>query len=258
MSFEEFRPYIRQKYAAVFDAAWVLPSQINPILDVPVGEPLQKVVRFMAKIVANDFGGLTILALYGYGMSAAKVARAMFEASVNAAYLVKHPECVDDYIDFHVVSKKRFYEHLLKYDPAAAATIGADKIGAMESDYLRVADRFKKHKTSWTATTIAKRAEDVGSGDLYRLAYSTLSGIAHGDIVGMQAHAMAEGTDVDPAPSEQWIHECLVLGHAAVAKVFRTYNEAATLNMDVALDAIHDGFKVAWPGMKVDATPQAI
>jgi len=55
MTFEQFRPYIQQKYAAVFAAGFALPSQVNPVLDVPVGEPLHKVVRFMAKIVANDF-----------------------------------------------------------------------------------------------------------------------------------------------------------------------------------------------------------
>ena len=225
----------------------------------PVGEPLHKVVRFMAKIVANDFGGLTILALYGYGMSGAKVARAMFEASVTAAYLAKHPECVDDYIDFHVVSKKKFYEHLLKYDPAAAAAaIGSEKIAAMETEYAQVAHRFKKHKNSWTAVGIADRAEEVGSGDLYRLVYSTLSGIAHGDIVGMHALATAEGVDVEPAPSEQWIHESLVLGHAAVAKVFHTYNEIAALKMDTPLEAIHAGFKAAWPGQKSDAAAHAV
>ena len=51
--------------------------------------------------------------------------------------------------------------------------------------------------------SIADRAEEVGSGDLYRLLYSTLSGIAHGDIVGMQTHATPEGVDVEPGPSEQ-------------------------------------------------------
>ena len=92
ITFEEFRPYIQQKYAAVFAAGFVLPSQVNPVLDVPVGEPLHKVVRFMAKIVVNDFGGLLILALYGYGLSGAKVARSMFEASVNAAYLASRTD----------------------------------------------------------------------------------------------------------------------------------------------------------------------
>ena len=258
MTFEEFAPYIREKYAAVFDAGGGLPSQVNAILDVSVGEPLHKIVRFTAKIVANDFGGLLILALYGYGLSGAKVARSMFEASVNAAYLAKHPECVDDYIDFHVVSKKKFYDHLLKYDPAAAAAIGSEKITAMETEYAQVVHRFKKHKNSWTAVSIADRAQEVGSGDLYRLVYSTLSGIAHGDIVGMHAHATAEGVDVEPGPSEQWIHESLVLGHAAVAKVFHTYNEVAALKMDTQLEAIHAGFKTAWPSQKSDAAAHAV
>ena len=256
MTFEQFRPYIQQKFAAVFAAGFALPSQVNPVLDVPVGEPLHKVVRFMAKIVANDFGGLLILALYGYGLSGAKVARSMFEASVNAAYLVKHPECVDDYIDFHVVAKKKFYDHLLKYDAAAAKAIGAEKIAAMETEYAQVSHRFKKHKNSWTGVSIADRAEEVGSGDLYRLVYSTLSGIAHGDIVGMQTHATPEGVDVEPGPSEQWIHESLVLGHAAVAKVFHTYNEVAALSMNTPIEAIHAGFNAAWPSQKRDAPSQ--
>ena len=93
----------------MFAAGFALPSQVNPVLDVPIGEPLHKVVRFMAKIVANDFGGLLILALYGYGVSGAKVARSMFEASVNAAYLAKHPKCVDDYIE---LSRRREKEVL--------------------------------------------------------------------------------------------------------------------------------------------------
>ena len=258
MTFEECRPYIQQKYAAVFAAGFALPSQVNPIFDVPVGEPLHKVVRFMAKIVANDFGGLLILALYGYGLSGAKVARSMFEAAVNAEYLAQHPMVVDDYIDFHLVSKKKFYNHLLKYDPPTAKAIGAEKIVTMEAEYAKVAHRFKKHKNSWTPVSIADRAEKVGSGDLYRLVYSTLSGIAHGDIVGMQAHATPEGVDVEPGPSEQWIHESLVLGHAAVAKVFRTYNKAAGLGMDAAVEAIHAGFKAAWPDQKTDVASPTV
>ena len=60
--------------------------------------------------------------------------------------------------------------------------------------------------------------------------YSALSGIAHGDIVGMQTHATPEGVKVEPGPSEQWIQESLVLGHAAAAKAFQTYNEVAALS----------------------------
>jgi hypothetical protein len=34
MTFEEFRPYIQQKYSTVFAAGFALRSQVNPILDV--------------------------------------------------------------------------------------------------------------------------------------------------------------------------------------------------------------------------------
>ena len=141
---------------------------------------------------------------------------------------------------------------------ALRKAIGDEKILAMEAEYSRVAHRFRDSRGSWTSASIADRAEDVGSGDLYRLAYGTLSGITHGDIVGMQAHATPEGIDVEPGPSEQWIHESLAVGHAAVANVFRTFNEVASLNMDTSIDAIHAGYVAAWPSQKSDTAPQTV
>jgi hypothetical protein len=74
----------------------------------------------------------------------------------------------------------------------------------------------------------------------------------------MQTHATPESVDVEPGPSEQWSHESLVLGHAAVAKVFHTYNEVAALSMNVPIEAIHAGFNAAWPSREPDARSQTI
>ncbi len=73
----------------------------------------------------------------------------------------------------------------------------------------------------------------------------------------MHTQAIPQGCDVDVAPSEQWIHESLVMGHAAVAKVLRTYNEVAGLNMGALIESIHVGFQAAWPNLESAAAPQA-
>ena len=138
MTFEEFEPHIRQKYAGVFDAAADLPALVHPFFTHSLDGSLHTLIRFMAKIVVNDFGGLVLLALYGYGTAGAKIARSLFEASVNAAYITAHPQLVDDYIDFHWITRKRFYEHLAKYSPDELHRVSAAQVEEMNDGFTRV------------------------------------------------------------------------------------------------------------------------
>ena len=68
-TFEEFAEQTRNNYGAVFDAGWELPSLANAVFSQPIADPTHKLMRFMAKVVVNDFGGLLVLALYGYGVA---------------------------------------------------------------------------------------------------------------------------------------------------------------------------------------------
>ena len=82
---------------------------------------------------------------------------------------------------------------------------------------------------------------------LYRTFYPIASGITHGDIRGLFAHANLLNMDIEPAPSDKWIHESLAMGHNAVVRVMKDYNQVAKLGKEKEIDAIYAGFKKAWP-----------
>ena len=95
--FLEFEQSIHAKYGSIIQACTELIPIGNALFETPVAEPVQKVIRFLAKMVLNSNGAIILLAVQGYGNDAIKVARSMYDGTVTAAYLREHPELVDDY-----------------------------------------------------------------------------------------------------------------------------------------------------------------
>src|SRR5262249_10605546 len=89
-----------------FDATHALIDLENKIFAKEVSEPLHKVIRMLGRISGNSLSALTTMLLNGYSHDGMKIARAIFEASVTAAYLIKHPDELEDYFDFaYIVAK---------------------------------------------------------------------------------------------------------------------------------------------------------
>ena len=244
-TFEEFAVEAREEYKDVFEAGLAIPDLANAIFSRRVAEPIQKVIRALAMIVVNDFGALLVLAMNGYGIAAAKIARTMFEASVNIAYLRLHPEEVDNFIDYHDLSVKQFYDHLLKFAPEEAKTLPPDKVEETLKRYEQIKDRFP-NKLSWTPKGLPERSEEVKSLALYRLLYPTLSGFIHSDIRAIVIQNDAATMDIEVAPSKKWVREALVLGHNSLVRAVADYSEVAAADADKHVLLVHEGFKKAW------------
>jgi hypothetical protein len=96
----------------------------------------------MAGMVSNSFGALITLTLNGYGHDALRISRGMFEISVNAAYLQRHPEEVDDFLDYHWVNQRKRLDYMKQHDPEALRRLPAESISAVNTEYARVLARF--------------------------------------------------------------------------------------------------------------------
>ena len=73
---------------------------------------LLQTVRRIIYAVTNTQGVLITLVLNGYGHDAMKLARSIYEAELNIVWLMKHPEDIDDFIDYNVIQQKQEYELL--------------------------------------------------------------------------------------------------------------------------------------------------
>jgi hypothetical protein len=171
----------------------------------PANAKLAKVEHFIAGIVANSLGALTTLVLNGYGHDAMRIAREMYEASVNAAYLIRHPDTVEDYLDFAWVTQQKRLDYLREHLPSSLARISIESAKEIEARFLAVRGRFSDRRgrlrNSWTPKSLRDRANDVGLGDLYRTFYEHASGIHHADICGLTSQATKGEFSVDLAPS---------------------------------------------------------
>jgi hypothetical protein len=225
----------------------------NEIFGQALSEPLHKVLRQVAKTIANSFGALITLALNGHGHDAVRVARSMFEGAVTARYLQLHPDRVQEYLDFYWVQKKRFYDYLVRNDPAAAGKIPAEVVDEFTKEFRAVRHRFenrkKKLREGWGRTPLSQMAEAVGMGELYDTFYRWASSIHHVDITGLLAHSDGQSLDVNVSPTLDCAREALIMGHNATITCLAVLNDEAKLGFDSRLEEAADTFKSIW---KVD------
>lgn len=248
--FPEFWQKAHDYNPEFFRAAWDLVPLVNKFLQPPVRGSLAIVEYFLVAIAANSFGSLITLVLNGYGLDAVRIARGMYEAAVNAGYLKLHPTELDDYIDFHWIRQKKFYDYLRQKRPSDLARIPAKTISETHAEFARVAPRFQNRngrlRDSWCKKNLRTRAEEVGLGELYPTFYTYASGIHHGDISGLVAQSAKNALKVEVAPSLDGVKDALMMGHNALLTVLDSLNEVAGLRMDKELSDAKNTFMKVW------------
>ena len=249
--FPEFWQKAYRRYPRFFDATDQLVPLVNTVLARPVGGKLPVLFHFMTGIISNSLGSLITLALNGYGHDAVRIARGMFEMAVNVAYLAKHPDEADDYIDYNWIRQKKLMTHLEKADPEMFAKLTQAQRDEINAGYARALPRFQtksggKPRSNWCVKNIRERAEEVGVGGIYPTFYAYASAIHHGDIAGLSAQISTGKFQTDLAPSFQAMGDALYMGHQSVLVVIDNFNDVADFGMETEIEAAVDAFHRAW------------
>lgn len=219
------------------------------ILELPVTEPLHQTVRMIIKATTNSLAALSLLALNGYGNDALRLARSIFEGRLTVAYLVKNPNLLDDFLDFHWVLERRLHAHLESTNSTSLQKIGTQKVKEVEGNFNKVKTRFtdKKGKVrrNWCKASLRQMAEEVGMSSSYPSFYASVSSMHHLDARGLalQSGKSQEGRlDIKTAPSEGWVKGAIQAGYTDVVFVLKQYTEVANLGFDDALENNVDRF----------------
>lgn len=237
-------------YPRFFRATDHLVPLVNDLLRKPAGDQLLRILHYMTAIISNSLGSLITLTLNGYGHDAVRIARGMFEISVNAAYLAKNPTEVGDYLDYHWIKQWKFLEYVRKEDPTKFQHLKQSDIDDIDRGYTLVAPRFKNKqgrvRTEWCAKRLRERAEAVGAGALYPTFYSMASSIHHGDFSGLASQI--SGTTFQPqlAPSLHAVKDALIMGHQSVLLIVTNFNDIGTFGMEAEIQNAFDMFQDAW------------
>ncbi len=255
VGFSDFWQRAHDKFPTFFKSASVELVLIgNEAFTAPLSEPFHKLARHLARMVWNSLTSVLLLVLNGCGVDAMKVARGMFETSITLGYLRLHPECVDDYFDYHFIIQKQRSDFMRDHDPKQLARVPSSLLTKIESDFVKVAPRFRnragKLRGSWSNVSIREMAKGVGKEGLYLTFYRFASSMHHGDISGAFAQTQHlqddDVLDVDIVPSDAWLGEALIIAHGALISVLRDYNEIAKVGIDKIVERADKTFLDTW------------
>jgi hypothetical protein len=248
--FPEFWQRSHNAFPRFFAATDQLVPLVNAALAKPIGAELPRILHFMTAIISNSLGSLITLALNGYGHDAVRIARGMFENSVNAAYLAKYPAEVRDYLDHHWIRQRRLLDYMRKDDPGLFQMLKQSDIEGIDTEYARVVARFTSSngevRQDWCAKNLRQRAEAVEMGKFYPTFYAYASSIHHDDSGGLAAQISTEEFRTEIAPSFHAIRDALIMGHQSVIVVIDNFNDVAALGMAEEIRAAIEGFQKAW------------
>jgi hypothetical protein len=136
-----------------------------------------KVVFFLGGLAVEDFVEILLNAGNGYGVAALKLLRPMFERVITMMHLIRHPEEVQDFLDYHHVHLRKTVNHIKAAGDDPAKYFSAEQLTEIETNYQAVKPRFleeickrcgtTRDGMSWTKTDLATMARNVGLGPYY-------------------------------------------------------------------------------------------
>lgn len=251
VGYPDFWPVVLEKHKKCFAVTQTLGPTIDDLFSVAHTEPLHKVCRHLAKMVANSLGAVFLLGMNGYGIDAIKIARTMFESAVTLAYLRKHSDEFDDYFDFHFIVAMNRHWYMEKHAPQHLKRVTPEAIAAIHQGYARVVSRFAVNgrvRGRWSKRPFSQLCADLGLEAHYLSFYALASNITHANISGVMSQADPEPgvLDVDLAPSPQFLEMAFTTAHSMFVLAVSEYVALARPEKQAVADKIESDFVTAW------------
>lgn len=228
------------------------------------GEKVDRVIFGLGRVCFEDFQQALILCGNGFGVGALQLLRGMYEREVTAAYLSKHPEAVDAFLDYHLVHMRKAVNHLretLGSLDALHKLVPPAKVEEIERDYSTVRQKFmeplcsKCHSVkpmfSWTRhhTGVLARRGSEGLAKMYFYWYFRPTLLSHSTIASLMARMKITGDDVlffDGEAQRNHVKEALIGIHHLMLYVLDTQNEHFKVGLDDEIRASSEDFNACW------------
>jgi hypothetical protein len=252
IGYPDFFPVMLKKHAKFFDVMQTISPMMDDVFSKGHSEPMHKVCRHLAKVVANSMNAVLLLGMNGIGTDALKIVRSMFEAAVTVAYLRQQPQEFDDYFNFHFIVAKKRLRFMEKYAPTGLAKMSPKLIADNEAGYARVKARYEKPngkvRGRWSKKDFGAICAELGLEGHYLSFYDLTSRIIHADISGVMAQGDREPgvLDVEISPSDQNVELALRSAHCYLVLAVSQYIALARPDKQETADRLDKDFVAVW------------
>ena len=249
---------VHHKYHDFFTVLPKLQDALNGLVFAaydPITKP-QRAILNLATLSMISMLELVTLVGNGLAQGGMKILRSMLEYGINAEYLRRNPEEVDDFIEWHWVEHYKLLNYMRDHMPDAYAKLTPEHIAESEAEYIRVKPRFEnetrsgklKIRDSWCSLNLAERAIRTDFEEHYKLIYPLTSRLLHGSVAGMALHY---DPDEDPhrlavPPSLEWSNGALVGGHAIALCMAGTFSQAFGVESNPPYAELKRDYKTVW------------
>lgn len=223
------------------------------------------VIFGLGRICVEDFEQALNLCGNGFGIGAMQMVRGMYERQVTAAYLSKHPEEVDNFLDYHFVQARKGLNQLKDVYRGQRDIldniVSEERRNEIEQEFQAVREKYTetvcntcgKTRTmfSWTKhhTGVLALKGEQGLDKLYHYQYFRPTMFSHSTVSSLEARIVfkeAGGFSFESEGQQKHIKEALLSAHNLLLNVFDLHNKHFGLGMDAELEECCKNYLECW------------
>jgi Family of unknown function (DUF5677) len=254
--FHDFWQTAYQAFPRFWEVYPRLLEAINSLVWRKYGEtnPLQHIIINLGIVGATSLSEITTLAGNGLGPGAMKIARSMLETAINAEFLRRFPEHLDDYFDWWIVERYKLMKYVRTDAAHMLSKYSKEWQDQIDSEFEAVKARFeigsaanRRLRAGWCSIALDARATKTDFQEAYKLIYPIGNKLMHATLGGMAMHARKpEAIRVDPPPSINFCKTALVGGHMCAARMVQSISAVMNQEPTPTEDILTKDYKFAW------------
>ena len=238
-----------------------LTNQSNQILIRTLTAPdeAHSVVFYLGRLVVEDFMEILLNCANGYGMAGLKLLRPMFEATVTALYLTKHPEEAKAFLDYHTVHQRKGLKLAESVGVDLADRIPKTQQAEIEARYQQVRDLYRQVKCpecgaqladmSWSKKDVVAMCHELG---LQQMAfalyfYTTLYIHTTPTRLTSRLRETKDGITFKEEAQRSEADMAMAGAHICLALILQCHNRFFDLNIADLERELHRDLQYAWP-----------
>lgn len=219
-----------------------------------------RVIFFLGRTAADDFGELLILAGNGYGIGAFKILRGMYERIVTAAFIAKHPAEARVFAEDDAIKKWTLWREYVAAMPELRGQYTGEQIKGLEDRYNEIRAKRKteicskcrqpKTQDAWTRVTMADMAKraDAGLAELYASCYLEGTFQSHPTAYGLgrRLRELEGGGYSFNETTEKEARRAVLLAHNLILRLVSLENEYFGLGLQSEIEERLKMFPRVW------------
>jgi len=232
-----FLPILEQMYPGTEREHVALMHVGNLITGAPAKDDFHKVLQCQTTVALEHYGGMLSLVSDKFGFPAEGIGRNLFEIVVGTVYLAKHPQKLNDFLDYGKYLRYRQIR-ASKTTNAAFQQKQTAEIAQTDVEYDALKKRFKK---PWHGSTVELMTKDAGMTNLYDVYYRRASSVAHGDAFNVY-HFTSKGWQIGIA-WQKWdraARTAMIFGYQLLVLLFERLNQHLMLGLDHEMQILTD------------------